>query len=161
MDKPGILDEVFEQGGQIIKKTAKQIASAPTSGVKTAASQVVPGLTPATDEETSPDKQKQQNQQKTPPKPTSNLSQQLKPDPVKAQEEQAVLAKVRQELHAKYYQSLVNRPKPKEERPAEKVEREEKEEKQMEFVKTEEKKKKELPVNVRQGTGEKLTGIGG
>lgn len=167
MDKPGILDEVFEQGGQVVKKTAKQIAGAPKSAVKTAVSQVAPSLTqtnqPQEAVEDSPDLKKQgQNQQKPQQKPTSNLSQQLKPDPAKAAEEQATLSKVRQELHANYYRNLVNRPKPKDERAAEKVEKEEKEEEQVEFAKEQKKKKEDLALaNVRRGTAETLKGIGG
>jgi len=162
-DKIGFFDEAFEQGGKIVKQTAKQIAGAPAAGVKTAMNQVAPGLTPQVGDEASensPDNKKSA-QKKPRSSPTSNLRQQIKPTPQKAAEEQVKLQKIRQELHSSYYQNLVNRPKPKDERAAEKVEREEKEEEQEKFVEEEKKKKKELPINVRQGTGEKLTGIGG
>lgn len=163
----GFFDEVLEQGGKIVKQTAKQIASAPSAGVKTAMTQVAPDLTPQAGEKVSEDSpdNKKSSQKKTPLKPTSNLKQQVKPDPQKTAEEQAKITKVRQELHSSYYQNLINRPKPKEERTAEKVEREEKEEvaeKQQLFI---EKKKKEEEAsalaNVRRGTVETIKGIGG
>ena len=135
------------------KPLAQKVVSAPKSFIKAAAGQIAPAT------EDSPDVKKPISQ----PKSVSDLiTQQLKPEnPQEASREQADLAKVRQELHSNYYQNLVNRPKPKEEKPAERVEREEKEEEEKKFLKKQEDDKKALPINVKQGTGEKITGIGG
>src|SRR5665213_2002592 len=159
--KVGFFEDVFEQGGQIVKQTAKQIVNAPAAGVKTAANQVAPGLTPPADSENSPDNKKQQQKPiaqqagsvvkgfakaaatqvapitedspdlKKPLSQPKSMGDQIKQQ-VKAQnpeeisKEQTDLAQVRQELHHQYYQNLINRPKPKEEKAGERVERQEK-----------------------------------
>lgn len=81
----------------------------------------------------------------------------VNPDAKKAEEE-AQKRKLRQELHSQYYQSL-NRPKPQEERPAEKVEKE----KMRELVEKDEKEKKKKPIIVQraQQSVEKFRGAAG
>lgn len=74
-------------------------------------------------------------------------------------EKKAKLEKLRQQLHAQYYQSLVNRPKPPEEKPAEKVEREKKEER-WELEQKEKKKPPPLAVQRAQKV-EKYPGVSG
>ncbi len=162
--KIGFFDDAFEQGGQIVKGVAKNIANAPKAAAQTAASQVAPGLTPTPTPPPQEDVEQiqKQNSQNSKTAPSDDKKPQINPEDVakKDAEKKVELEKVRQELHANYYQGLVNRPK-KEERAGEKVEREEKEEEREKFVAQEEKKKKELPVTVRQGTGEKLPRISG
>ena len=160
IDKSGFIDDVFEQGGQIVQGTGKHIKNAPSNIAKTVVSQVAPSVPIPT--ENSPDNKKQQKPINAPAKSLGQvLKQQIKPTPQDVAKEQAELQKVRQELHQKYYQNLVNRPKPKEEAPAERVERQENDEEQKKFLEEKKKKEKELPTNIRQGTGEKQPGIGG
>ncbi len=74
------------------------------------------------------------------------------PDEVKKQ-------KLRSELHAQYYQNLVNPPKQKEERPTEKVEREKKQE-MIDLQKKEQKKPSQLVQKAQQRV-EKYPGASG
>ncbi len=81
------------------------------------------------------------------------------PNEGKSPEEIAKIEVLRRQLHSDYYQNLVNRPKPKEEPVAEKMEKE----KQMEAL-VEQKKEQEKPgplQNVKQGTGEAVVGVSG
>jgi hypothetical protein len=168
-DKVGFFDEAFEQGKQIVKQAGKQVAGLPGSTVKTAVSQVAPNLLSQSDSqddlENSPDNKK--NSQQKPINVVKNTStilkgQFIKPKPEQILQEQTELLKVRQELHQNYYQDLVSRPKPNEERASEKVEREEKEEDQKEFMIQQKKQQDDAALaNTRRGTGEKITGIGG
>ena len=128
-------EDVFEQGGKITNQVGKQMNITPGSVAKKLGNQVMPGLTPkstpGTDKtEESPDNKKGQKQSNpiTPPKNTNQIlkGQFIKPKPEEIIKEQQSLQKVRQELHQNYYQGLVNRPKPKEEPVAEKLQREEK-----------------------------------
>lgn len=84
---------------------------------------------------------------------------QVDPNAGKTPEELAKLQKLRSQLHQDYYQNLVNRPKPKEEPVAEKLEKEE----QMEAL-AEQKKNEDLPgplQNVKTGTAETNIGVAG
>lgn len=69
------------------------------------------------------------------------------------------LAKLRHELHANYYQNLVNRPKAPKERPAEKVEKE-KQEEMIDLQKKEAKKPSQLVQKAQQRV-EKYPGASG
>jgi len=83
------------------------------------------------------------------------------PNKGKSPEDIAKMNALRQRLHSvKYYQPLVNRPKPQEEPVADKLEREEQEAK---FDELEKQKKKPapLPATVKQGTGESVVGVSG
>jgi len=76
MDKPGILDDVFEQGGQIVKNTAKQLD--PKAAGKATVSQVAPTLTHSGDQGTEKTNQQQQQKKPIPPAP-QNLAQTIIP----------------------------------------------------------------------------------
>lgn len=94
------------------------------------------------------------------------ISKVIEENPKKAPDEIQKIAATRQQLlqqqhMSTYYDPTFNRPLRPEERPAEKVEKEEQEEKQMEALKLEEEKKKELPVTVKQGSHEKIPGMAG
>lgn len=82
------------------------------------------------------------------------------PDAGKTPEEIAKLQALKNQLHQEYYQDLVNRPKPKEEPVAEKLEREEQEEKMSE-IEEQKKKPAPLPATVKRGTGENVVGVSG
>lgn len=79
----------------------------------------------------------------------------------KTPEEIAELEVVRKQLHSDYYQNLVNRPKPKDEPVAEKLEREKQEEKMAELQDEKKKPKSILPPGTKQGTGEMQPGAVG
>lgn len=79
----------------------------------------------------------------------------------KTPEEQQKLAQLRNTLHQEYYQKTFNRPKPQEERQAEKVEKEEKEEEQKKLVVEEKKKKKPIAVHRAENKIEKFRGASG
>lgn len=81
------------------------------------------------------------------------------PNKGKTSEELVQIETLRKQLHSDYYRSLT-KPKPEEERVADKLERED-QEKQMEDLEKEEKKPKSLPVTVKQGTGETMVGVSG
>lgn len=78
-------------------------------------------------------------------------------------EDKQKMEALRQKLHREYYERLVKPPKPQEERPVQKVEREEEEKKLALGEEEEKKKKQELPVIVTKdmGTKEKLRGVSG
>lgn len=82
------------------------------------------------------------------------------PNKDKTPEELAKIESLKRQLHADYYQNLVNPAKPKEEHVSEKLEREEEEEK-MEEIEEEKKKLPELPVTVKRGTNERIPGVSG
>jgi len=75
-------------------------------------------------------------------------------------EEKAKLETLRMQLHGKYYQDLINRPKPKEEPVTEKLEREDQEAK-FEDLEKQKKKPAPLPSTMKQGTGESVVGVSG
>ena len=78
----------------------------------------------------------------------------------KTPEEQKKLRELRHQLHAQYYQKLVNPPKQQEERPAEKVEKEKKQEMQ-ELEQKEAKKPAPLAVSMAREKTEKFPGASG
>ncbi len=170
-DKVGFFDDAFEQGKQIVKQTGQQVANLPNAAAQIAGNQVAPSLisTPqAASEvsENSPDSKKSQTSKTVnPPQNNSTIlrGQFIKPKPEQVAKEQAELAKVRQELHADYYQKLVTPPKKQEEKAAQRVERQEEEEEQKKLVEQKKKEKTNAALaNIRQGTGEKGDmGIGG
>lgn len=105
------------------------------------------------------------NDQKKPQNGAGDVKQALgipqkDPNEGKTPEEIAKIEALRKQLHSDYYQNLVNRPKPKEEPVAQKLEREEQEERMAE-IEEEKKKPKELPRTVRKGTGESVVGVAG
>ncbi len=79
---------------------------------------------------------------------------------VKTLEEKQKIAQLRNQLHGKYYQELVNRPKQQEERPLEKVERE-KQEEGWELKEKEAKKPQPLAVTQAANKTEKFPGASG
>ena len=92
-------------------------------------------------------------------KDEKELDKRAKENEGKTPEELTKLENLRKQLHQDYYQSLTPKPK-QEERPAEKIEREEQQER-WELVQKEKKKPAPLPANVKQGTGEKVVGVSG
>ncbi len=147
MNPNDILGETIEKG----QKTVKQTASAVSDAAKIAVGQAAEDK--AQTEELVKDlyaPSKPKNAQNlTPAKPESKA------------EEQARLASVRQKLHDEvYYQPLINRQKPQEERPAEKVEKEKKQE-LMDLQKKEAKKPAPIAVQRAQQTAEKFRGVSG
>lgn len=133
MDTSTLVGEVLESGGTAIKQTGKAASNAISDTAKAAVSQITgsqgDNSAPPSDIDAKDivsslyEKSQSQNtnlQQVPKPANAPTGSQKKTPD------ELANLELVRKELHAAYYQSLTNPPKPQEERPAEKVEREEK-----------------------------------
>jgi hypothetical protein len=111
------------------------------------------------------DSSNKNSNQKTPPKGSGPVAQALglpqsDPNAGKTPEELAKLQALRNQLHHDYYQNLVNRPKPKEEPVAEKLEREKQEEEMEEFAK-EQKKPASINPAMKQGTAESVVGASG
>lgn len=178
--------EVLEQGGSLVKQTAKQIAQTPSDLTKAAGSQVNP-QTPKQGEgqkniqgpvvDTSKQSQNQDlvkslygptDKDKKQPSQAQKLTQQsmeelAEKNPQKSAEEIQKMQQLRQQLHATtYYQKLTTPPaKPKEEeRPKEKVEKE----KKMELLEEKEKEKKKPPplaVERAQNKAERFRGVSG
>lgn len=167
--KGSVFGEILEQGGSIVKQTGKQAVKLPSDLAKTAATQT--GAAPqVADQGKSVDTTVQKKQREELVKGLYGISDKKQtqgktapasdqPPQQKTPEELQKLAELRQRLHSEYYQRLVNPPKPKEERPAEKVEREKMEELQ-EVQKKEEKKPPPLPQTARPGTVERKLGSG-
>ena len=82
------------------------------------------------------------------------------PNKGKTPEEVAQMQSLRNQLHADYYQNLVNRPKAEPEHVTEKLEREE-QQAQFEEIEKDKKKPQALPQTVKQGTGESVVGVSG
>ena len=161
MDKSGIIGEVSETLGGVVKQTVKQVVKTPVDLTKTATAQIS-GNTPSGDVaselsqiEKSAGQVSDQKQTKpqNPVLSNSNLAN-------NQMEDKAKIEKLRQQLHGMYYQNLTNRQKPPDEHAAEKVEREKREE-EMKLAEDNSKKPQELPQTVKQGTGEKLVGVSG
>lgn len=155
--KIGMFEEVLEQGGSIVGQAAKQIAKTPSDLAKAAASQVAPGAGQGTGDATdiARDKDTQDfvkdlygSSQKSPQNQVTNQPAAQSQNPLnnlsqKSPEDQKKLLDLQKKLHDEvYYQPLVNPPKPQEERPAEKIERE-KEEEKMEQLQDDQKKQKD------------------
>ena len=101
-----------------------------------------------------------QKQQKNPVSNALGLPQN-DPNKNKTPEEIAKLEALRNKLHKEeYYDPTFNAPKQQEEGAQEKVEREDEEGKMAE-LETKREKPPELPVTVKQGTGERLPGVSG
>lgn len=105
---------------------------------------------------------------KTKAPPDKIISAVIEENPKKTPEEIQKLAATRQQLWQQqhmstYFDPTFNRPPRQEERPADKIEKEEKEKKQMEALELQkqEKKKEELSPAVKQGTHEKYPGASG
>jgi hypothetical protein len=176
----GAFEEAVEQGSQALRHGAKKQAS---DFAKTTVNQVTGS---SQDQGTNEQAQNNQNQLtddqakqflkdlygKSKPEekksPQSNQTAVQKALGIKAKdsnegktpEEVANMDVIRKELHSEYYQKLVNPPKQREESVQEKLEREDEEEK-VELWQKEKKKPKDLPVTVKQGTGEKMVGVAG
>lgn len=163
MDQSGIIGEVLEQGGQVIKATAKQVAGVPKSAAQTAVSQIAPGLSSDSEESSDNQKQAQKPQATQQAGSVSNsIKNQINPASQKSPEDQAKIEKIRQELHSNYYQNLINPPKAKEEPVAEKLEAEDKQEEQKKIFEEQKKQESDAAIRATQSrTTETLKGIGG
>lgn len=155
-DNTSILGEIIEQGKTVVKQTGKQVAKLPSDLAKTAGSQVT-GLDAQKSKEETREFVKS-IYETSESKPITKQEQKANQPPKKLEDEEKI-QKLRRELHAKYYQNLVNPPKPKEERQAEKVERE----KKQEMVDLQEKEKKKPPILVQRAAQrvEKYPGASG
>lgn len=150
-DNNSVFGEVLESAGTVAKQTGKVATNAVSDFATGAASQLgVPvadnSSVPAGDVNTEDvvkglyEKSQPQNSQTKPAQslPTSGKNPS---DLGKTPEELANLEVIRKELHAAYYQSLTNPPKPEEESVTEKIERE----KQEEMVDLQQKKMEKPP----------------
>lgn len=159
IDKGGLIGEILEQGSSVVKQTVKQAAKTPSDLAKAAGSQVK-GSDQTQDlvQDDAKTKEFVEDLYKPSKNPPPNAKNNLQKIPEESKEQK--LAKLRQELHANYYQNLVKPPKPPEEKPAEKVEREKKEEK-MELQEKERKKPAPLAVQRAAQKTEKFPGASG
>lgn len=162
----GVLEDVGEQLAEMGKSAVKQTVKAPLDLAKAGAKQVK-GTTDQTQPQVqngdlnAEEKAKTKEFVKDLYKPSEKGQTQDKVQSGKTEEtKEQKLAKLRQELHANYYQSLIHPPKPPEEKPAEKVEREKKEE---EFELQQKEKKKPQPLAVQRAAqkAEKFPGASG
>ena len=170
MNQNDVLGEILEQGQSLVKKGGKAVKSSVSDTAKAAVGQI-------TGDNVSQDNSGQNQDVRTgvdaankaeteelvkglyaKSKPGSQTAQ--TPQGVKEADDKQKLEKLRQELHGQYYQNLVNRPKPKEERPAEKAEREEKQ-KMADLQEKEAKKPVSLAVQRAQQSTEKYRGASG
>ena len=170
MNQNDVLGEILEQGQSLVKKGGKAVKSSVSDTVKAATGQV-------TGDNGSQDNSGQSQDVQTgvdtvnkaeteelvkglyaKSKPGNQTAQ--TPQSVKEADDKQKLERLRQELHGQYYQKLVNRPKPKEERPAEKVEREDKQ-KMADLQEKEAKKPAPLAVQRAQQSTEKYRGPSG
>lgn len=165
-DNNGIFGEILEQGASVVKQTVKQVAKTPSDLAKAGAKQVIPlrqGSAGQADKVQSDIEEKAKTKEfvKDLYKPGEKVQSGKKDASQKPEEtKEQKLAKLRQELHANYYQRLVNAPKPSEEKPAEKVEREKKEER-WELEQKEKKKPPPLSVQRAAQKAEKYPGASG
>lgn len=170
MNQNDVLGEILEQGQSLVKKGGKAVKSSVSDTVKAATGQV-------TGDNGSQDNSGQSQDVQTgvdtvnkaeteelvkglyaKSKPGNQTAQ--TPQSVKEADDKQKLERLRQELHGQYYQKLVNRPKPKEERPAEKVEREDKQ-KMADLQEKAAKKPAPLAVQRAQQSTEKYRGPSG
>lgn len=167
IDKSGMLGEILEEGASLVKQTVKQVAKTPGDLAKAGAKQMkgstdqVQGQVQDEQKLKSDEKAKTEEFVKDLYKPSGKTQTKDNAQPGKIEEtKEQKLAKLRQELHANYYQRLINPPKQKEEKPAEKVEREKKEE---DFELQEKEKKKPPPLAVQRAAQktEKFPGASG
>lgn len=161
-DNNGIFGEILEQGASVVKQTVKQVAKMPSDLAKAGAKQVKGTDQTQIPDQTADEKAKTEefvkDLYKSSGKPELNKKGSVQKPPEETKEQK--LAKLRQELHSNYYQRLVNSPKPPEEKPAEKVEREKKEER---WELEQKEKKKPPPLAVQRGAqkAEKYPGASG
>jgi hypothetical protein len=173
MDKNGVLGEVLEKGQSVVQKTGKAVADSASGAVKVAVGQAAgdsnqPGTNEANtavsdQQQIASDKAQNDEFVKELYAPSAPQNAQS-PSPIEQQsrtEEQIKLANVRQKLHDEvYYQPLIQGSKSREERPAEKVEREKKQEMQ-DLQKKEAVKPAPIAVQRAQQTAEKFRGVSG
>ncbi|MDO8620710.1 MAG: hypothetical protein Q7R31_00275 [Candidatus Levybacteria bacterium] len=172
MDDSGILGKALGQLGTIAKKTGEEIIKKPEEMAGDVASEfgLKTDIAPQSPKPTSSDEQATKEVVKSlyaPSEKPKDTSQSPKPDDSEfakqianeTPEEQQKLITLRQQLHKEYYEKLVNPPKPQEERPAEKVEKEKKQE-MAELQKKEEKKPSPLIQRARERV-EKFPGASG
>lgn len=180
MNDDSVLGKTLGQLGDIAKKTGRQIAKIPTDVLEDTSEQVGVKTEPSpqdnrvtstqndSEKDTkefvkglyakSEDVQKKEEDKKE-PKGQPEFQKMIANKPL---EEQKKLLELHQQLHKQtYYDPTFNPSKRQEERPQEKIEKEEREKKQMEALQIEEQKKKELSITVKQGTHEKVPGIAG
>lgn len=139
-DGGDILGEIIEQGATVVKQTGQQIKQVPGGLVKGVAGQVGGGgdnkATPAEQAKEKAETKEFVKDLYSPSEPGKNVKKgQENPELTDEQK----IANLKQELHSKYFQDTFNPQKQEEERPAEKVEREEMQDLQAEKKKEEEK----------------------
>lgn len=168
-DTGGILGEVLEQGGSLVKQTVKQVAKAPGDLAKAGGKQVkgtplrqgsagqVGEVQSDIDEKA---KTKEFVKELYKPLDKSELGKKDSVQKPAEETEEQKLARLRQELHRDYYQKLVNPPKHPEEKAAEKVEREKNEER-WELQEKEKKKPQPLAAQRAAQRTEKFPGASG
>jgi hypothetical protein len=157
MNQQNAAEEVLEKGTSLVKGGVKSLSKQGTATAKTVASQV--GLSSTKDlSKESKDNPETRDFVKDLYASSSKDNSNLSKSDIKT-EDSAKLAQVRQKLHGEYYQKLTT-PKAQEERPTEKVEREEKEELQKDFVEKQ-KKPKPLAISRLRERVEKFPGASG
>lgn len=151
MDKFGIIGEISENLTGVVKQSARQVAKTPVDLTKTGVAQIKGDsiIPEALGDSAGSNTQNLAAAVLT--KPVSGAEQEIK--------DKQELVKARQDLHALYYQDLINPKKKEEERATERLEREDKT-KEQEDLQTQAEKPPALPQNVKQGTGEKMPGAG-
>lgn len=159
-DNSGILGEILEQGVSTVKQAGQQIKQIPVGLAKAAGSQVrgsdkSSGQVPPVDE-----KAETKEFVKELYKPSDPAKNPQKAEKAQEETEEQKLAKLRQELHANYYQSLINPPKAPEEKKTEKIEREKTQER-WELSQKEKKKPPPLAVQRAAQKTEKFPGASG
>jgi hypothetical protein len=160
MDKSGVIGEISENLGGVVKQVVNQTIKTPLDLTKTAAGQVTgtdsPGLPSDLGQMEKaagrPSTAVGSMQQKKPPMPQLSEEKKL--------EEKRKIEELRKQLHSMYYQGLTDPKKTPEEKVTEKLEREKQEEEKKLFDDNS-KKPQPLPATVKQGTGEKLVGVSG
>ncbi|KKR73841.1 MAG: hypothetical protein UU15_C0001G0016 [Candidatus Levybacteria bacterium GW2011_GWC2_40_7] len=166
MDKSGVFGEILETGqqaassaGKGLKKAASDFANSATgqitgdgSGTNEDSQQFLRDLYGKSKKDELPVPQKEAGQSQSSNEPQDAVIDQnpvqkalgitpFDPNAQKSPEELVRIEALRRKLHGEYYENLTNPPKPQEERPVEKVEREEKEDR----WKLQDKKAKEPP----------------
>lgn len=151
MDKSGIIGEISENLGGVVKQAAKQVAKAPTDLTKKAAQQVT-----GREDSDSPDSKGSQTHGI---RSIINIKPRS-PEEIAAQKakDEVDLSQARQRLHSVYSGGLSTPSVPKES-VSQRIEREDQAKKQEE-MQTQAHKPPPLPPNVKQGTGEKIPTAG-
>ena len=171
MDSNNLLGEALEKGQSAVQNTGKIVAGSAMGGVKAVAGQILGDSSKSdtneadavvSDRQSSDDKAQTDELVKELYAPSKFKNNQNPADKEQSEKDaQAELTAVRKKLHDEvYYQSLVNPPKPQEERPAEKVEKEKKQEMQ-DLQKKEAEKPAPIAVQRAQQSAEKFRGVAG